>query len=57
MVRFSSASLFPARKWEAVAQARTRGIDHLKLRRTQGTSIVKGWEDKRDRGHIPDTFM
>ena len=34
----------------------TREIDQLTWRRTQGASVVKGWEDKRDRGHIPDTF-
>ena len=25
-------------------------------RKTQGASIIKGWEDKQDLGHIPDTF-
>ena len=37
VVGFSSASLFPARKPEAV----TQGINHLMRRRTQGASIVK----------------
>ena len=52
MVGFSSASTFLARKWEAVTQGGTRGIDHL----TQGVGTVKGWEDERDRGRFPDTF-
>ena len=42
---------------EAVTQGGTRGIDHLMWRRTQGASIVKGFEDRRDRWRIPDTFM
>ena len=33
-----------------------REIYHLTRRRTQGVGIVKGWEDKRDRARIPDTF-
>ena len=45
MVGFHSASLFSAMKWEAVTKGGTRGIDHL-MQRTQGASIVKGWEDK-----------
>ena len=53
---FCSASLFPARKREAVTQGGTRRIDHLTGRKTQGAGIAKGWEDKRDRGRIPDTF-
>ena len=56
VLNFSSASLFPARKREPVIQGGTRGIDPLTRRRTQGDGIVKGWEDKRDRGRIPDTF-
>ena len=56
MVGFSSASLFPARRWEAVTQGGTRGIDHPIRRKTQGVGIMKGLEDKRDRGCIPDTF-
>ena len=56
VVGFSSASLFPARRREAVTQDGIRGIDHSTRRRTQGAGIVKGWEDKRDRGRIPDTF-
>ena len=31
-------------------------LDHLTGRITQGTSIIKGWENKRDRGRIPDIF-
>ena len=54
---FISASLFSGRKREVVTQAGTMGIDHLTRRRTKGASFVKVWEDKRDRGRIPDTFM
>ena len=55
---FSSASIFLARKQEAVTQGGTMksGIDHLMRGRTQGASIVKGWEDQRDLGRILDTF-
>ena len=56
VVGSSSASLFTARKKEAVTQGGTRGIDHPTRKRTQGVGIVKGWEDNRDRGGIPDTF-
>ena len=56
VVGFSSAALFPAKKWEAVTQGRNRGIDHPTQRRTQGADIIKRWEDKRDRGRIPNTF-
>ena len=61
MVGFSSASLFPAGKWEAVTQGGTmepwRGIEHLtRKRRTKEAGIVKGWEEKQDRGRIPDTL-
>ena len=49
MVGFSSAS-FPVRKQEAVTQEGTRGIDHPTWRRTQGASIVKGWEAKQRQG-------
>ena len=56
MVGFSSAPLFPTRKWEAVTQGGTRGIDHPTWRRTQGAGIVKGWKDKQDCRPIPDTF-
>ena len=45
VVSFSAASLFPARKGDAVTQG---GTDHLTRRRTQGAGTVKGWEDKRD---------
>ena len=56
VVTFSSVCLFPTRKWEAVTQGGTRGIDYPTRRKTQGTGIVKGCEDKRDRMCIPDTF-
>ena len=56
VVGFSSVYLFPARKREAVTQGRTREIDHPPQKRTQGTDTVKGWKEKRDRGHIPDKF-
>ena len=56
VVSFSSAYLFPARKYEVVTQGGTRGIEHPTRRRTQGTGIVKGWEDKRNGKHIPDIF-
>ena len=42
---FTSASLFPARKWEGVTKGVTTepgGIDHLMQRRSQGGGIVKG---------------
>ena len=32
VVRFSSASLFPTRKWEAVTEGGDMGIDHLMRR-------------------------
>ena len=41
VVFFSSASLYTARKWEAVTQGITGGIDHPTRRKTQGTDIVK----------------
>ena len=56
VVGFSSTSLFPTRKREAVTQNGTRGIYHLMWRRTQGTGIIKGREDKRDHERIPETF-
>ena len=49
-VGFSSTSLFPARKREAVTQDGTRGIDHPnpepEVLKTQAASNVKGWQDK-----------
>ena len=54
---FNLASLFLARKQEAVTQGGARQIDLPMWRRTKGAHIVKGWEDKRDRGCIADTFM
>ena len=56
VVSFSSASLLITRKREAVTQGGTRGIDWVTWRKTQGAGIVKGWEEKRDRWSIPDTF-
>ena len=52
MVGFSSASPFPVKKWEAVTQSETRGIDHPTWRITQGAGIVKGWEDKQPQAHF-----
>ena len=57
VVGFTSASIFLVRKREAVTHGGTRRADHLTRRRTQETSIVKGWEDKRNRGCLLDTFM
>ena len=54
---FSSASLFSAKKWEAVTQVGTRAIDHLTQRKTKGAGIVKGWKHKWDHGGVPDPFM
>ena len=59
MVGFSPASLFSARKREAVIQGETMEpvvLDHLAQRRTHKVGIVKDWEYKRDRGRISDTF-
>ena len=41
MVGFRSASLFPARKWEAVTKGGSKGTDHLTRRLTQGVGIPK----------------
>ena len=41
---------------KAVIQGRTIGIDHPTRGRTEGVGIVKGWEDKGDRGRIADTL-
>ena len=32
------------------------GINHPTRKITGGPGIVKSWDDKRDRGKIPDTF-
>ena len=56
MVGFSSAFLFPAKKGESVTQSEIRVIDHPTQGRTQEAYIVKGWEDKRDHGSVPDSF-
>ena len=55
-VGFSSVSLFLARILKAVTQGGTTGIENQTRRKTQGAGIVKGWEEKRDHGRIPDTF-
>ena len=44
-------------KQKAVTHGGARVINHPTRRETQGASTIKGWEDKRNRGHIPDTFM
>ena len=56
MVVFSSASLFPVRKREAVTQSGNRDIAHPTWRKAQGAGTVKGLKDKGDGGRIPDTF-
>ena len=43
VVGFSSVFLFPTRKQEAVTQGKTRGIEHLMRRITQGAGMVKSW--------------
>ena len=55
LVRFSSFSLFPVRKREAV-NVWNPAIDHPTRRITQGLGIIKCWEDRPDLGRIPDTF-
>ena len=57
VVDFSSASIFTARKREAVILVGIKGTIHPTRRKTQGAGIVKDWKDKRDRGRIPDTLM
>ena len=60
MVGFSSAYLFPGKEMGGSCQGwnhLTRGIDYLMRRKTQGTSTVKGWEDKQDCGLIPDSLL
>ena len=50
VVGFSSASLPITHKEMGGSHPgwnhRTKGIDHLIWRRTEGPGIVKGWEDK-----------
>ena len=48
MVGFSSAP-YPEENERQSPRGETTGTDHPSRRRTQGTGIVKGWEDKRDR--------
>ena len=57
VVCFSSAFQFHTRKWEAVIQGGTKGIEQLKWKRTQRAGIVKGWEERWDRRRIPDTCL
>ena len=57
MVGFSSDTLFPVRKWEAVTEVETERMIHYPTGRiTQGAGIVKGWENKEAHDRIPDTF-
>ena len=56
VVGFSSASIFSGRKWEAITQGGTKGLDEPTRRITQRAGIIKGWEDNRDRERIPDSF-
>ena len=56
VVGFSSGSLFPARKREAVTQGVIGEIDYPTWRRTQGAVILKGWKGKWVHGRIVDTF-
>ena len=54
----SSSSLFPARKREVVTRVepfeqRDRPTD---AEENPGNRYRQNWEDKRDRGSIPDTF-
>ena len=57
IVGFSPTFLFHAKKWDAVTQDGIRRIDHLTPRRAQGAGVFKDWEDKRECGRIPDTFL
>ena len=56
VVGFNSAFLFPVRKWEAVTQGENHRDSHPTWMITQGVGIIKGWEDKRERVRIPETF-
>ena len=47
---FSSASLFPLRKQEAVIQGGNHGSRPSDAEENPGRSIVKEWEEKQDRG-------
>ena len=57
VVGSGSVFLFPARKREAVTHGGTSGIEQLTRRKTPGAGTVYGWEEMRDRGHIPDPFI
>ena len=52
VVGFSSTSLFPAWKWEAVTRVELTGDRPPMTRITHRTSIIIGW----DHEHIPDAF-
>ena len=52
----AQSSFSPQGNERQLARVKTTGIDNPTQRMTQEASIVKGWEDKRDRGRIPDTF-
>ena len=56
MVGFSSLPILCNETRGNPTQGGTRVIDHPTRRKTQGVGIVKGWEDKRDRGSISDTL-
>ena len=55
VVGFSSAFLFPARKQESHPEW-NQGDKPPDAEENPGSGIVKSWEDKQDRGRIPDTF-
>ena len=52
MVGFSLP--IPRRETGESPTVETSGIDQPSRKGTQGFGIVKGWEEKRDRGRIPD---
>ena len=54
LVGFSSASL--QGNGRQSARLETMIINHQSWRITKGAGIVKGWEEKRDQRHIPDTL-
>ena len=56
VVGFSSAPILRKETGGSYQGEIQRVIDHPTWRRTQGAGIVKGWDGKRDRVCIPDTF-
>ena len=58
VVGFSFGSLFhtPQGNGSHLPRVNTKGIENLPVRKTQGASIIKGWEDKLERRRIPDEF-